>query len=70
LISKKFQITENGQNKLVGKCVKHTFVSKNGTIKEKIPAKEAIITREGEGDVKKERNVLKLAKKILNNPNP
>lgn len=68
-VSEKFQITENGRNKLVGRCVvcgtnKHTFVSKDGKIKEKTPAEKAI-AREKKENSKKERKALKLARKIL-----
>lgn len=68
-VSEKLHTTESGRNKLVGKCVvcgtnKHTFVSKNGKIKEKTPAEEAIARKKKE-NAKKERNALKLARKIL-----
>ncbi|CAJ0848604.1 4898_t:CDS:2 [Entrophospora sp. SA101] len=45
--SEKLEITESGRKKLIGKCIvcgtnKHTFVSKDGLIKLKTPAEEAI----------------------------
>src|SRR2546421_12869541 len=70
-VSEKLQITENGRNKLVGKCIvcgtnKHTFVSKDGKIKVKTPAEEAIFWEKKEKSKKtKEIKALKLIKKIL-----
>ena len=69
--SEVFQTTEKGQNKLVGKCIvcgtnKHTFVSKDGKIKVKTPAEEAIFREKKEKSKKaKEIKALKLVKKIL-----
>ena len=69
LVSEKLHTMESGRNKLVGKCTvcgtnKHTFVSKNGKIKEKTSAEEAIARKKKE-NAKKERKALKLARKIL-----
>jgi len=69
-VSEKLETTENGQNRLIGKCVvcgtnKHTFVSKDGSIKVKTSAEEAI-AREKKEKAKERKKALQLAKKILN----
>ncbi|CAJ0636232.1 13105_t:CDS:2 [Entrophospora sp. SA101] len=69
--SEKLETTGNGQNRFIGKCVvcgtnKHTFVSKDGSIKLKTPAEEAI-AREKKEKAKERKKALQLAKKIINN---
>jgi len=68
-VSEKLETTTDGRKKLVGKCVvcgtnKHTFVSKDGSIKVKTPAEEAIV-REKKEKARENKKALKLAKKIL-----
>lgn len=68
-VSEKLETTEAGRKKLIGICSicntkKHTFVSKDGTIKIKTPAEEAI-AREKKEKAKKNKRALQLAKKIM-----
>jgi hypothetical protein len=68
-VSEKLETTEAGRKKLIGICSicntkKHTFVSKDGTIKIKTPAEEAI-AREKKEKAKKNKKALQLAKKIM-----
>jgi hypothetical protein len=70
-VSERVEVTAIGRKKLVGKCVvcgtsKHTFVSKNGVVKVKTPAEEAI-AREKKEKAKNQKKALQLAKKILAN---
>jgi hypothetical protein len=68
-VSEKLEITATGRRRLVGKCVicgtnKHTFVSKDGTIKVKTPAEEAI-AKEKKEKAKTKKKALQLAKEML-----
>jgi hypothetical protein len=68
-VSEKLEVTATGRKKLVGKCVvcstsKHTFVSKDGTIKVKTPAEEAI-AKEKKEKTKNKRKALQLARSIM-----
>ena len=67
--SERLETTESGRKKLIGKCIvcstnKHTFVSKDGSIKLKTPAEEAI-AKEKKERAKENKKALKLAKKIM-----
>ena len=68
-VSEKLETTEAGRKKLIGICSicntkKHTFVSKDGLIKIKTPAEDAI-AREKKEKAKKNKKALQLAKKIM-----
>ena len=68
-VSERLEITTAGRKKLIGTCVvcgtnKHSFASKDGTIKVKTLAEEAI-AREKKEKAKENKKALKLAKKIL-----
>lgn len=68
-VSEKLETTASGRNRLTGKCVvcgtnKHTFVSKDGTIKIKTPAEEAIL-REKKEKAKEKKKAIRLAKQML-----
>jgi len=68
-VSERLEITTAGRKKLIGTCVvcgtnKHSFVSKDGTIKVKSPAEEAI-AREKKEKAKNQKRALQLAKKIM-----
>ncbi|CAJ0829872.1 5941_t:CDS:2 [Entrophospora sp. SA101] len=69
-VSERLETTESGRKKLIGKCVvcgtnKHTFVSKDGSIKLKTPAEEAIAKEKKERAKENNKKALKLAKKIM-----
>jgi Domain of unknown function (DUF5679) len=68
-VSEKLETTTTGRKRLVGKCVicgtsKHTFVSKDGSIKVKTPAEEAI-AKEKKEKAKNKRKALQLARSIM-----